>query len=160
MCFRLPEETEGRILSFRDGSPLPYSQQPNARWRVVTRGILCDTADSASFRTILLNGRDTATAPPVLLINETMARQYWPDENPIGKRISISGEKEILEIVGMVGDVKHYSLAGETRPEMYFPYAQQAEGFMSVVIRTASLAGESDWSCPQSVPGSNTKINR
>ena len=138
--------TSALPLTGRDGGsnfvisgrpPLPYSQQPNARWRIVT---------SDYFATLriplrsgrLLDDRDTATSPPVLLINETMARQYFPDENPIGKRISISGEKEILEIVGMVGDVKHYSLAGETRPEMYFPYAQKTEGFMSMVIRTAS----------------------
>ncbi len=85
----------------------------------------------------LISNQDLENAPPVLVINETMARQYWPDEDVLRKRIALSGEKVWREIVGIVGDVKHDALERETRPEMYFPHAQQPQSFMTVVVRTA-----------------------
>lgn len=116
--------------------PLPYSQQPNGRFRVTTPDY---------FKTLriplrsgrLIEQRDSEKAPPVLVVNETLARQYWPDEDAVGKRISLSGETVVFEIVGVVADVKHYSLGGETRAEMYFPYAQMPQIAMTLVVRTA-----------------------
>jgi putative ABC transport system permease protein len=117
--------------------PLGYSQLPNGRFRVVTPGYF-DT-----LRIQLRAGRfiaetDSETAPGVVVINETMARQYWPGEDPLGKRITLSGDKTSNEIIGIIGDVKHYGLDGEVRPEMYFPYAQQPQGNMTVVLRSAA----------------------
>jgi putative ABC transport system permease protein len=79
------------------------------------------------------------------MINETMARQYWPDEDAVGKRIVLSGEKTWRQIIAVVGDVRHYALDGEVRPEMYFPHSQQPQNFMSVVIRTASATENFSW---------------
>ncbi|HEX8091589.1 MAG TPA: FtsX-like permease family protein, partial [Blastocatellia bacterium] len=76
-------------------------------------------------------------------INDTMARRFWPDEDPIGQRISIGmstddEEPALWEIVGIVGDVRHTSLDAEPAPEMYVPHSQQSWPFLTLVIRTSS----------------------
>jgi putative ABC transport system permease protein len=74
----------------------------------------------------------------VVVINETLARKYFPGEDPIGKRLTISmGEKpEPTEIIGVVGDVKHMSLDTEMKPMVYWPHPELAYSGMTIVIRT------------------------
>ena len=91
----------------------------------------------------LIRGRgieagDSATAPSVAVINNAMARLFWPNEDPIGKRISIarSGEPKFREVVGIVGDIRHRGLHIPPEPEMYVPYAQQPWEFFRLAIRT------------------------
>ncbi|HLM98041.1 MAG TPA: FtsX-like permease family protein [Bryobacteraceae bacterium] len=85
------------------------------------------------FRTLgipLIRGRefgaqDAAGTLPVVLINQTIARRFWPGDNAIGKRVRIDLVNEpIREIVGVVGDVRHDRYEREAKPEMYLPYAQ------------------------------------
>ena len=73
------------------------------------------------------------------MVNETMARQLWPGESPIGKRITIwRDEKFPREIVGIVGETKQ-SLDAEPSQQMYVPFAQDSSwASMSLVIRTSS----------------------
>jgi putative ABC transport system permease protein len=97
------------------------------------------------FRTLnipLLSGRvfsdqDNAQAPKVIIVNESLARQLWPGESPVGKRITIWRDEDFpRQIVGVVGDTKA-SLDVEAGLQMYVPYAQDANwGVMSLVIRT------------------------
>jgi putative ABC transport system permease protein len=73
--------------------------------------------------------RDTLQTPGVALINETMARRFWPNESVLGKRFSIDDDiqgKPVppLTIIGVVGDVKHQGLENDVWPELYLPYAQ------------------------------------
>ena len=72
-----------------------------------------------------------------MLINETMARLYWPDEDPLGKRISVNwsnpGEDEI---VGVVGDIRDMGLNLEVKPTIYWPHARDSYAFMNVVMHT------------------------
>ncbi|MGI8432000.1 MAG: ABC transporter permease [Chthoniobacterales bacterium] len=89
--------------------------------------------------------RDDAHAPPVVIINETMARRSFPNESAIGKRIGLGTPADWREIVGIVGDVKSNGLAHDVRPAAYVPYLQnkaaylaQASASMDLVIRTAS----------------------
>jgi putative ABC transport system permease protein len=81
----------------------------------------------------------------VVLVSETLARQFWPNENAVGKHITLSREEVWREVAGVVADVKHYGLDGETRPAIYLPYTQQSINAMSIVVRTStppeSLAG-------------------
>jgi hypothetical protein len=56
-----------------------------------------------------LTDRDTPLSPPVVVINQTMALCFFPDEDPIGKRLDISGPTYLREIVGIVGDVRQIS---------------------------------------------------
>jgi putative ABC transport system permease protein len=80
---------------------------------------------------------DTADSAKVVIVNETMARQLWPGESPIGKRFSIwRDEKFLREVVGVVGDTKS-SLDKTSEAQMYVPYSQDPEwGSLSLVVRT------------------------
>ncbi|HEY2432937.1 MAG TPA: ABC transporter permease [Vicinamibacterales bacterium] len=86
------------------------------------------------------NERDTAEAPLVAVINEIMARKYWPNADPIGKRFRIGGGTRWTEIVGIVGNVKHGSLREPLAPEFYVPYRQLPWSAMSLVVRTPLAA--------------------
>lgn len=85
--------------------------------------------------------QDTAEAPGVVIIDETMARKYWAREDPIGKRIAFDGTADKprwREIVGIVGHVKHKGLEGESRVQHYLPHPQRAVGAMALVVRGAA----------------------
>ncbi|HZE57082.1 MAG TPA: ABC transporter permease [Chthoniobacterales bacterium] len=90
----------------------------------------------------LIRGRiftpqDDAKAPRVAIINETMAHQFFPNEDPIGKRINITnGPDTWREIVGIVADIKQYSLDKATTAQSYEPFAQVPFTSLNVVIRT------------------------
>jgi predicted permease len=99
------------------------------------------------FRTMripLLKGRwfddhDTAESQPVVVINETMARQISSDyEAVLGKRIKHGFKNQVAEVVGVIGDVKYAGLDQQTKPEMYAPFAQRAWPFMRIVARSKS----------------------
>jgi putative ABC transport system permease protein len=93
---------------------------------------------------------DNADAAPVAVINTEAARQFWPGENPIGKRIGVnytgagrrtSGEvPRLREIVGVVGSIKHGTLDGRTAPAVYLPYVQDESyhdmSAMNLLVRT------------------------
>jgi predicted permease len=85
-----------------------------------------------------LTERDTKETPGVLVVNETMARRYWPGEEAIGKRLTMGFEKTPREVVGVVGDVRQTSLDVETPFAVYLPYQQFPYAGMTLVIRTAS----------------------
>jgi putative ABC transport system permease protein len=98
-----------------------------------------------TMRISLLKGRhftrqDAAQAPQVMIINETMARQYFADEEPLGRRITMKdwGPPLTGEIVGVVGDVKANGLESETRPMIYWNHPQFPQIFNNLVIRTGS----------------------
>lgn len=84
--------------------------------------------------------RDVRDAPRVVLVSDTLARRYYPDEDPIGKRFafgtSIDDDKDDVqwEIVGVVADVAHERLDGEARPAFYVSAWQHPWGFLSLVV--------------------------
>ncbi len=86
------------------------------------------------------NARDDIDAPPVAIINQTLARRYFAGEDPIGKRLrltSVFDQKEppMHEIVGVARDVKYRGLNVETRPEVYVPFAQGPFQEMFVAVK-------------------------
>jgi putative ABC transport system permease protein len=82
--------------------------------------------------------RDDARAPLVVVINETMARRYWPGQSAVGKRVSFVGPKEPWrEVVGVIGDVRHWGLDLEVNPELYMAHDQQPSAGLSYVLHTA-----------------------
>ncbi len=82
---------------------------------------------------------DREGAPGVAIINESLARRFFADENPLGKLISISlGDPTAREIVGVVGDVKHSGPGKQSGPEVYLPYTQLALPRMNLVVRAQS----------------------
>lgn len=82
--------------------------------------------------------RDTASMPPVMIINEELARRYFPGTNPLGRQITMRdwGDPLTGEIVGVVGNVKADGLDAEMRPMIYWPYPQFPNNFINLVIRT------------------------
>src|SRR5262245_44883744 len=92
----------------------------------------------------LLRGRlfteqDVQGAPRVAVINETLARRFFPDQDPIGQRIIISNAPDAArEIVGIVGDVRQVGREGKVQPQTYEPYLQQPFPSMNLVVRTAN----------------------
>ena len=83
------------------------------------------------------NSADNADGPLVVVINESMARNYWGLQNPVGQRLQF-GPPKWRTVIGVVGDVRHEGLDAETRPEMYVPFAQAPnnEARTTIVIRT------------------------
>jgi putative ABC transport system permease protein len=79
---------------------------------------------------------DIATAPAVVVVNETMARRYWPNASPVGKRMMFTADAW-REVVGVVKDVRHWGLDRVVNPEVYLPFAQQPSATLSVVIHAA-----------------------
>ena len=92
------------------------------------------------------DARDNAQAIPVAIVNETMARQYWPGENALGRRFKLGDpdDKDApwIQIVGVVGDIRQMGLDEPVKAEMYFPYEQIKDQSWytprDLVIRTSS----------------------
>ena len=89
------------------------------------------------------DARDTKDSPPVVIINDVLAQRYFPGGNAIGQQIILThGENDQppppKEIVGVVGDSRHESLAIQPLPEFYIPASQDPQRRMDVVIRTAA----------------------
>jgi predicted permease len=120
----------------REGRPATPEESANAAYLVATsdyfRALQIPVVAGRAF-----SDQDTEQTPQVLIVNESMARQLWPGESPLGKRITVwRDEKFPREIVGVVGNTKP-SLDTEAGPQMYVPYAQDSNwSGMSLVIRT------------------------
>jgi putative ABC transport system permease protein len=103
--------------------------------RMVTPGL---------FRTLgipLLQGRDFRDSdregsPDVVIVNQAMAREYWPGEDPLGKRIFMEWNRDMrAEVVGLVGDVRLRALDTPARATLYWPHAQIPNNFMTLMAR-------------------------
>jgi predicted permease len=120
----------------------PKDAQPEADQRPVTPGYF------EALAIPLVSGRyfdqrDIATAAPVAIVDETMAKKYWPNEDPIGKRIRQGGSRSSnpwRTIVGVVRHVRYRTLESPSRVEFYWPFEQTGFplGTMSLAIHTAS----------------------
>jgi putative ABC transport system permease protein len=91
----------------------------------------------------LLAGRmftehDDAPAPKVALVNHTTLRRFWPNENPLGKKVWIGTLKAPFEVVGVLGDTKNNGPAAATEPEVFMPLPQMVSPYVSLTVRTAA----------------------
>jgi putative ABC transport system permease protein len=87
-----------------------------------------------------ISDQDLPGSQEVVVVDEEMVRRYWPNTDPIGKRIFFDGAPgqpiEYITVVGVVGHAKQEALDAEDRVQLYFPYRQNPQGFLSVVLRT------------------------
>jgi predicted permease len=98
-----------------------------------------------TMRVPVLRGReftpgDTAQSTPVVLINQTMANQFWPGEDPVGRRMTYGqpdANTQWMTIVGVVGDTRRVGYEAPIRPETYLPHAQAPSRSMMLVVRAA-----------------------
>jgi putative ABC transport system permease protein len=122
---------EGRPLTDGRGSPA-------TDYRSATPGYL-EAAGLRLLRGRWLTAADRAGAPEVVVINESFAERFYPNEDPIGRRISYRGEDGPWStIVGTIADVYHRGLDQPTRPEMYMSHLQLPARSMYVVMRTSA----------------------
>ena len=122
----------------REGRPFTPEESANATYLAITPNYF------RALQVPLIGGReftdqDNDSTTKVVIVNQTMARQLWPGESPIGKRITIwRDEKFPREIVGVVGDTKA-SLDTDAGSQMYVPYAQDANwGSLTLAMRTTT----------------------
>jgi putative ABC transport system permease protein len=142
----LPLETGWRIPYVVVGSaPVPAGNEPTAQFHSADSGYF------AAIRAPIVRGRaftshDEAASTPVVIVNETLAKRLWPNEDPIGRRISTSvrnigplaqrivpGDEH--EVVGVVRDIRNTSLRDEPEPAMYFASGQFPARKMHLVVR-------------------------
>jgi len=124
--------------------PEPPGHRPSADRRVVTPRYF-EAMGIPLLRGREFNGSDRAGSPLVGMINETLARRFFPGQDPVGKRLRRGGPEANgawLEIVGVVGDVRDRMPRTEPRPEIYlaysqFPYPADQLAYMTLVIRSA-----------------------
>ena len=87
----------------------------------------------------LLGSQDGADAPPVVVLNETLARRIWPKQDPIGKRIRFgpaAGDEPWRTVVGVAGDIRQSSFDEAPLPVAYFPFAQLPQASSALAVRT------------------------
>ncbi len=135
-------------LTIEGGKPPPPGQNITVSYRVI---------DQNYFRTMgipLLRGRyfteqDNDESHGVVMIDQTMARRYWPDEDPVGRRLQPQfpaakvpwrpeSSNNWLTIVGVVEDVKEDGLNDQTSAEIYLPYLQNPSSLMNLLVRSTS----------------------
>jgi putative ABC transport system permease protein len=115
--------------------PFPPGAGPCAEYRRISSEYF------GTMEIVLLRGRDFdhrdhGESPPVAIIDESMARRFWKDEDPLGERLSAHGVSR--EIVGVVRSVKHFGPERESPPALYVPHVQDPVGWQSLVVRTLS----------------------
>jgi putative ABC transport system permease protein len=125
-----------------DGMPSPPpGQEIEADYRVATP----DYFRAMGIR--LVQGRafsegDRADRPAVTILNQSLARRFWPDGDVVGERVAIgSTEKpDLLEVVGVIADVKSFGQEEPTHFDVYRPFAQEPSGLVAFTVRTAMPA--------------------
>jgi len=123
------------------GRPAPADgQEPTSRWERVTpdyfKALGIPLKAGRAFE-----ARDKVDAPKVVVVSEAWARLFFPGETDVvGRLIRPGGSEEQSTIIGIVGDVRHDGLDEPVQPTMFLPYAQHADGGMTIVVRTAGDA--------------------
>jgi putative ABC transport system permease protein len=142
------QTTDFRIIG---APPPPPGDEPDVAYASVTPGYFSSMA-LVLRRGRVLNASDGAAAPRVAVINEAMRKRFWPNENPVGKRVALSIESlrfdrpdapprldfegAAREIVGVVADVRASAIADPALPAMYVPFAQRPVSNLTLAVRT------------------------
>ena len=121
-----------------ENRPMPSGQELVADFRRISPGYL-STMGIPLLRGRLLAPSDAREAPPVILIDETLARQYFPNQDPLGRRMQLWGQ--FRQIVGIVGKVHHYGLEKPAEPTIYAPFEQMTDKSMALAVRTTMDTG-------------------
>ncbi len=119
----------------------PGQAEPHSAFRAITPGYF-ETMKIPLVAGRYFDERDVAGSKLVAIIDQTLAEHYFPNEDPVGKRIEfgMAGPNGPLwrEIVGVVGSIRHKRLDAEIKDHFYFPQAQRPEPIMSLVVRTST----------------------
>ena len=135
-------ETYGSVFII-EGRPDPTT---TGEWPIADVSGIVSPAFFATLGIPVKEGRaftaaDAAAGERVVVINESLARKYWPNESPVGRRFGFPGDKVPRTIVGVVGDVKWERVTDEGRSALYVPLAQGTPSAMRIVIRSGDEPG-------------------
>ena len=128
----------GRVFLAEGRPEPPVGADAEGQWNVISPGYF------KTMGTRLIKGRDfdehdTPESNPVIILNESLARKIFPNEDPLGKRIrSWRDENKLREIVGVVADVRYFGREDEPRGLVYVPHTQNAWRAMALNVRTKS----------------------
>jgi putative ABC transport system permease protein len=120
-----------------EGRPVETGKSPEAHFRIITPDYF------RAMGMVLRDGReftadDRADAPPVVIINETVARTFWPGEQALGKRVKLGPNPNSpwVTVVGVVNDARNFGLDAEAKSEVYVSYLQNPPNRVRLVVRT------------------------
>ena len=119
--------------------PFEQGKGPVTEYRIVTPGYF-ETMGVPVKRGRDFTEADSATGRQVVVVNETMASRYFPNMDPIGSMMQLSGNPTPYEVVGIVGDVRDATLDRRPVPEVFGPHAQSPTGTVGIVVRVAEGA--------------------
>ena len=129
-----------------EGGPRPQGEIRQAEYRAISADYFRAMGIPLQKGRVFTE-RDTKDAPGAVIVNETFANRYFPNEDALGKRLHIDTQVELAtyggktiprEIVGVVGDLKNSVTQTRTKPEMYVPYLQNPHRTMTVVMSNSS----------------------
>jgi putative ABC transport system permease protein len=124
-------------INFEGRPPLPPGQGVSAIYYLVSPGYF-DTLAIPLLKGRVFTDDDRAGSPRVGVVNDVFVRLHYPNEDPIGKRIRMGRNSNIVrEIVGVVGTVKHYGLGDKDQAQMYEPFAQMPNTGMNFLLKTS-----------------------
>jgi predicted permease len=132
----LPVNPQRFSMALPEGQPMvPLAERPIFNLEQITPGY------AAAMRIPIVAGReftphDDAAAPRVVLVNQALARRYWPNENAVGKRILVGRSTAWWEIVGVVGDLPNQAVGVDPQPEFYLAFAQLPSATQNLIVRT------------------------
>ena len=167
----LPLSTSGMRFGFSvEGLTKPDDMNlPFALYRAVTPDYFRTTGIPLQ-RGRFFDAHDTVDSQTVVVVNRRLAEQFWPGQDPAGKRIKVGPphwENPWATIVGVVGDVRQNGFYGEQMPEMYVPSAQERRSWLAprdLVVRTTADAGavagavrQAVWAVDKDQPVSNVR---
>jgi predicted permease len=118
----------------------PEGQTPTERQKFLM--VPCMSIDHAYLQTLgtrVVAGRgftahDDEAAPRVVIINRTLAQQLWPNGDAVGKRLSLQGD--VMQVVGVVGEMRYWAMTDTNRPLIFYPLAQHFQSNVTIVVRT------------------------
>jgi putative ABC transport system permease protein len=124
-----------QVFAIKGREPGPDEPKPVTSVRAVTPGYF-ESVGTRLRRGRLLEAGDRPGTPLVVLVDETLARRFWPDGDAIGQQLRLGNTGPWRTIVGVAGSVKHGDLAADTKPYVYLPHAQRPSLEMDLVVRT------------------------
>ena len=123
------------VITLPDREAPPRGREPEVMFNSATPNYF-ETIGIPFIKGRLFDDHDQPNTPLVVIINQTMAQKFWPNQDPLGKQVKAGQDGTVATVIGVVGDAKHYWLEETQQPQMYGAYSQQPGYFATVVIRT------------------------
>ena len=123
-----------------EGRPIPAgAQPPDEEIRIVTPGWF-EAMRIPAVRGRVFGATDGPQALPVVTVNDALARKYWPDTDPLGRRLRLFGDPRWWTVAGVVGNIREFGLDADVPPTLYVPFDQLPAASLTLVVRSKMAA--------------------